>query len=343
MKTNWHWVIRTATCQTQATPEGGRSPARRIARLALCALAIAQLIPSSSARAQETVTLDDILEGSQQWLKDNLDPQVLRQIDQNIDTDRARSLLRDLQSRLQGDYVVDIARLRQTARALVPILESTDETRPYAIWLNTRLDYFDVAQELRLSIPTPKPQPGKPPPPTPNPDAARERSVWRRQMEKRPPPRGADVYVRRLKPVFGIKRVPGELVWLAEVESGFDPRARSPAGAVGLFQLMPATAQRFGLALKPRDERLDADRNAQAAAEYLRLLHGRFKDWRLALAAYNAGEGRVGKLLESQKAASYDRIATRLPAETQMYVPKIDAVLQRREGVTLADLKSPAR
>jgi len=294
------------------------------------------------AQAQDTVTLDDLLQSGEQWLRDNLDPEVLRQIEQHIDFDQAQSIAVNLQRRFQGDYVIDLASLRESARALVPILDRSDETRPYAIWLRTRLDYFDVAEELRLSIPAPKPVPGKPAPKVPNPDAAAERKAWRRQMEKRPPPRGADVYVHRLKPVFAAQGAPRELVWVAEVESGFDPRARSPVGAVGLFQLMPATAQRFDLALKPRDERLDPKRSAQAAAKYLRILHGRFKDWRLALAAYNAGEGRVGRLLESRKTTSYDRISTRLPAETQMYVPKVEAVLQRREGISLTDLKLPA-
>src|SRR5213078_1255012 len=108
------------------------------------------------------------------------------------------------------------------------------------------------------------------------------------------------------------------------------PRARSPAGAAGLFQLMPATARRYGLkTVWPRDERLQPEPSARAAAQYLQYLHLRFKDWRLALAAYNAGEGTVQELLTSQKTVSYDAIAARLPAETQMYVPKIEATLFR--------------
>jgi len=134
--------------------------------------------------------------------------------------------------------------------------------------------------------------------------------------------------------------VPPELVWIAEVESSFDPRARSPAGAAGLFQLMPATAQRFGLRSSwPWDQRLKPEPSARAAAQYLSFLHGKFKDWRLALAAYNAGEGTVQDLLTRRKAHSYDAIARELPAETQMYVPKVEAILLRREGVRLAELR----
>jgi membrane-bound lytic murein transglycosylase D len=105
---------------------------------------------------------------------------------------------------------------------------------------------------------------------------------------------------------------------------------------------MPATAKRYGLNTWPFDQRLQPEDSARAAARYLGYLYGRFKDWRLALAAYDTGEGAVQKLLERHKARTYDAIATHLPAETQMYVPKVEATLLRREGVKLNDLPSPA-
>jgi len=135
--------------------------------------------------------------------------------------------------------------------------------------------------------------------------------------------------------------MPPALVWVAEVESSFDPKARSPVGAAGLFQLMPDTARSLNLSTWPRDERLQPEKNARAAARYLRHLYARFGDWRLALAAYNAGESRVDSLLRQSKTRAFDAIAHRLPAETQMFVPKVEATLQRREALTLADLKSP--
>ncbi len=103
---------------------------------------------------------------------------------------------------------------------------------------------------------------------------------------------------------------------------------------------MPTTAKRYGLRTTwPFDQRLAPEPSARAAAEYLRYLHGQFKDWRLAVAAYNAGEGTVQNLLTRRKAHTYDAIAGKLPAETQMYVPKVEATLLRREGIKLAELE----
>jgi membrane-bound lytic murein transglycosylase D len=154
-------------------------------------------------------------------------------------------------------------------------------------------------------------------------------------------PPHAKEYLPELKPVFTAQKIPPELVWLAEVESAFDRRALSPAGAAGLFQLMPDTAKRFGLSLWPRDQRYQPEPSATAAAQYLKYLHDRFKDWRLALAAYNAGEGTVQRLLDRYKTDNYDAIALHLPAETQMYVPRVEATLRRREGATLEQLSIP--
>ena len=129
--------------------------------------------------------------------------------------------------------------------------------------------------------------------------------------------------------------------FLTEVESSFDPKALSPAGAAGLFQLMPLTACGLGLSAAPQDERFQPEKSARVAARHLRHLRGHFGDWRLALAAYNAGETRVDNLLKRNAARTYEAIAPRLPAETQLYVPKVEATLRKREGRTLADLKMP--
>jgi membrane-bound lytic murein transglycosylase D len=175
----------------------------------------------------------------------------------------------------------------------------------------------------------------------PNPPPQVERSIWIRELKDRSLPPLAGDYVPRLKQIFAAEKLPPELVWVAEVESSFNPQARSPAGAVGLFQLMPRTARSLSLSLQPEDERLQTGKSAGAAARHLRHLHERFGDWRLALAAYNAGETRVDELLRKYKARTFDAIADHLPAETQMYVPKVEATLRKREGLALDELKIP--
>lgn len=123
--------------------------------------------------------------------------------------------------------------------------------------------------------------------------------------------------------------LPVDLIAVAKVESALDPRARSPKGALGMWQLMPATAQRFGLA---EADRTDPVRSTVAAARLLRYLYSRFDDWRLALAAYNAGEGAVDRAIRQAGSRDFAEIARRrlLPGETLQYVPKVSA-LRRHE------------
>jgi membrane-bound lytic murein transglycosylase D len=295
-----------------------------------------------SARAgDKTVTLPELLQDAQQWAQDNLDTNLLKALP-TVDDRALRQFLRDVQQRFQGDYVVDLAALRQTAHAAETLLQSHEETQPYAAWLKAQMDYFDVADEIRITIPPPKVATNQPaPPPRANPSPQTERAIWVREISGRPWSTSAKEYVPQLKPIFAAQKVPPELVWVAEVESSFDRRAESPAGAAGLFQLMPDTAKRFGLSLWPRDQRFQTEASATASARYLKYLFDRFQDWRLALAAYNAGEGTVQKLLARYKTRSYDAIAGHLPAETQMYVPRLEAVVLQREGAKLEELSAP--
>ncbi len=297
------------------------------------------LLPAVPVLAQEnTVTLDDLVESAERWAKANLDEDALRAL-QSADQTKVKKLFADLRKQFQGEYVIDLAYLKETARAILPLLEDYEETQPYAVWLRTRLDYLEVADQLRLIIPPPRPEPGHPPKRAPNPRPQTAREIWIKKLADRPWPKSAQSYVPRLKPIFAAQKVPPELVWIAEVESSFDPRARSPEGATGLFQLMPETARRYGLRTGLFDQRLKPEPSAQAAAKYLQFLHHHYKDWRLALAAYNSGEGTVDRLLGRHKARSFDAIAIYLPAETQMFVPKVEATILRREGVRLSRLE----
>jgi membrane-bound lytic murein transglycosylase D len=302
------------------------------------AVAVALLVPVTSAFAQPAQTafsIEDLGVAVEEWARENLDGNVLAALG-GVDRKRADYVFREFTRRLQNEDVYDLAPLKDTTTALLPVLEGFEETKPYASWLRTHLDYVLVSDELKRTAPASRPGQS-----IPNPPADAQRTVWDQHLDKRPLPARAQTYVGRLKPIFSAQGTPPALVWLAEVESSFDPNARSPAGAVGMFQFMAPTARAQGLSLSPRDERLDPDKSARAAAKYLRYLYGRFGDWRLTLAAYNAGETRVHNLLTRYKTRSYSVISTRLPAETQMYVPKIEATVGKREGVTLASLRLP--
>jgi Soluble lytic murein transglycosylase and related regulatory proteins (some contain LysM/invasin domains) len=313
---------------------------QRLTLRSLCFLLL--ILPLFISAQTNSLTLDDLLQSAEQWANENLDDDALRVL-KNADRQKIQRLFADIQKELQGEYVIDLASLRTTAKSVLPLLERYEETLPYALWLKTRLDYLDVADELRIKIPPPKSKPSerpREPGALSNPPPQLERQIWIEKLSERPWPATARTYVSRLKPIFIAQKVPPELVWLAEVESSFDPRARSHSGAAGLFQLMPDTAKRFGLRTFPFDQRLAPDESALAAAKYLQYLHRHFNDWRLALAAYNAGEGTVQNLLTRHKAHTFDEIATRLPAETQLYVPKVEATILRREGLKLNQLRT---
>ena len=123
--------------------------------------------------------------------------------------------------------------------------------------------------------------------------------------------------------------MPTELALLPYIESAFNPQAVSSARAAGMWQFMPATGNYFDLKQNAfRDDRRDVLASTRAALDYLQKLHGMFGDWHLALAAYNWGEGSVGRAIaRNQKAGLGTRYTDlTMPAETRMYVPKLQAV-----------------
>lgn len=300
------------------------------------ALGLGLILPASQPVRAATVTWEDALGQLDESVLTNLDLSALPSLT-DLDPAQLQAVCRELQKRFQGEYVLELAPLRDVASAALPLLDQHTETQPYAAWLRTRLDYLAVADTLKVAIPPPNLE--LPPPANPTPTA--ERRAWEKRLQMEDLPLSASVYVAQLKPIFIAEGVPPELVWLAEVESGFDTLARSPTGAMGLFQLMPDTAKSLGLSLLPWDQRRQPEKNGRAAAKFLKSLYDEFHDWRLTLASYNAGEGTVYRLLAKYGAHTYDEIAVHLPAETQMYVPKVEATIQRREGVTLENLKLP--
>jgi soluble lytic murein transglycosylase-like protein len=138
--------------------------------------------------------------------------------------------------------------------------------------------------------------------------------------------------------------VPESLLWVGWVESRFQPAAVSPKGAAGWWQLMPATARAYGLEVGRVDERLHVEKSTRVAARFLRDLYASLGDWKLALAAYNAGPARVHLAIERGRSRDFDRLSSLglLPAETRAFVPAVEAAA-RRPLAGAGPVSAPAR
>ena len=125
------------------------------------------------------------------------------------------------------------------------------------------------------------------------------------------------------------RNMPTELALLPFIESAFNPQAVSSARATGMWQFMPATGKSFDLKQNVfRDDRRDVQASTRAALDYLERLYKQFGDWHLALAAYNWGEGNVGKAIARNQRAGLPTgyVDLNMPMETRMYVPKFQAM-----------------
>jgi membrane-bound lytic murein transglycosylase D len=137
-------------------------------------------------------------------------------------------------------------------------------------------------------------------------------------------------YLPRIRQVFAAEGIPQDLAYVALVESAFKTSALSRAKARGVWQFIPATGKRFGLKQDWWvDERSSPEKSTRAAAQYLKQLYGQFRDWNLALAAYNTGEGRVARNLDRLGNVDFwgMRERGRLARETKNYVPMIHAAI----------------
>ena len=122
--------------------------------------------------------------------------------------------------------------------------------------------------------------------------------------------------------------MPTDLKYLTIVESGINPKAKSHAGALGMWQFMPATGKSFGLDYDYYvDERMDAYKATEAACQFLGSLYRMFGDWEMALAAYNCGPGNVRRAIrKSGYKKTFWEVYKYLPRETRSYVPQFMAV-----------------
>ncbi len=312
-------------------------PHRRL-RNTLAILLGTSLAATYPAQDDEPSGIDDLFEAGQALWDAYAPPEVKAEYEFPT-REAAETFLGDVQRALSEGSFEDIAAYEPDARQALRVLRSFEGGDEMAAWLEPRLDFLVASGVAGGQEPLPAPQSPAPAPSRP----ALARPYWDRVVVAREAPGQAAALVPRLKQIFAAEGVPPQWIWIAEVESSMNPKARSPAGARGLFQFMPATAERFGLSVAWPDDRTNPEKSARAAARYLRVLHGTFADWPLALAAYNAGEGRVGRALKAAGASDFPGVAARLPAETRMYVPKVLATVARRESIKdPAGLPAPA-
>ncbi len=147
----------------------------------------------------------------------------------------------------------------------------------------------------------------------------RERESFSRTLNR------AEIYRPLVQSALAEARLPRELFYLAFIESSYVTHATSQTSAVGIWQFMEPTAKRFGLKVNGRlDERRHPISSTYAAIRYLDFLHSRFNSWYLAIAAYNAGEGRIRKAIRVGRSTDFWTLADRgaLPRETMEYLPK---------------------
>tara|TARA_R110002111_G_scaffold239761_1_gene301416 strand:- start:8 stop:1624 length:1617 start_codon:yes stop_codon:yes gene_type:complete len=192
------------------------------------------------------------------------------------------------------------------------IVSTTDDGLESDVWLRIRSG-FTMTHASPLNQPTQK---------------QLDRFLGNRQYLKTVTER-ARPYLHYIVSELDKRNMPMEIALLPVVESGFKPYVYSNSGAAGLWQFMPATGKVFGLEQNGwYDGRRDIVASTDAALDYLQKLHGDFDDWELAIAAYNAGEGTVGRAIKKNQEAGkdIDFWSLDLPSETTEYIPKLLAI-----------------
>lgn len=146
-----------------------------------------------------------------------------------------------------------------------------------------------------------------------------------------------------MRKILKYNNAPEELIYLSVQESGLNPTIVSRAGAMGLWQFMPATGISYGLSSDGyREDRRDFEKSTDAASHLLKDLYKTYDDWYLAFAAYNAGPGRVNKAIKKSGSRDFWTLRQYLPGETKNYVPSILAlsfVLRNPEEYGFKDIE----
>ena len=121
--------------------------------------------------------------------------------------------------------------------------------------------------------------------------------------------------------------MPDDLKYLAVIESGLIPHAKSGVGAAGLWQFMKPTARMYGMKInRTVDQRRDPEISTDAALDYLQYLYDKYGDWALAMGAYNCGPGNMNKAIRKSNSKDFYKVSKYLPRETRGYIPKFIAM-----------------
>lgn len=217
----------------------------------------------------------------------------------------------EIESQLKGEEVIDESETLEDDTEEVHVTLADEEPNLSSILSESLLDSFDIpivfneAVEYFIKYFT-----------------TTKRKVfsnWLKRSEK---------YVPIMREILRENGLPEDLVYMAMIESGFNPRAYSPAKASGPWQFIYETGKRYGLRVDYWvDERRDPEKSTVAAARYLKDLFNQFGCWFLAAASYNVGEKRVEKVLEIHNTRDFWELAkyNTLPRETREYIPKLIA------------------